>query len=108
MTTVTEVINPNINNDISSVTSFSNFMREHYYACKLEMTTNSNNPVWKCGKFSNIVDAEKFNIEENPNIMMRKIIPSKCANPFNSLELGYLSEKLSFPVELTDFVPVKK
>ncbi len=114
MSSITEAVNSNPNNDISNVSAFSNFMHEYYYACKLNFvnTNEKNQLLWTCGKFSNFVDAEKFNTtvdtSTNTNIILRKIIPSKCANPFTSFEPGYLSDKLNIPIELTNFIPVKK
>ncbi len=84
-----------------STSLFSNFLKEHYYACRLEMPKDYRNIIeWNCAKFENQMDAKKFISENKTNTIVSRIITRKCANPFDSFEPRCLSDIVNFPVKI--------
>lgn len=92
--------------DYAEMLNFSKYLEQQYYSCRLEKQSDTNS-VWKCAKFSNLSDAEKFASETNSNTQLTKIIPYKCGNPFEYFESRVVYDKINFPVEIvkTDIKP---
>lgn len=96
-----------VNNSSTTVESnqstglFSNFLKEHYYACRLEMPKDYRNIIeWNCAKFDSQINAKKFISENKTNTIISRIITRKCANPFDSLEARCISDIVNFPVKI--------
>jgi hypothetical protein len=81
---------------------FSKQMQQYYYSCRLEKQSETNS-VWKCAKFANLPDAEKFVLETNSNTQLTRIIPHKCGNPFEYFENKVVYDKVNYPVEIIKF-----
>lgn len=87
--------------DYQKIFDFSKSLQQYYYSCRLEkLNTNKDNLGWKCAKFYNLADAEKFRIENESATVLTKIIPSKCANIFDNIENRIVFEKINYPVEI--------
>jgi hypothetical protein len=92
-------------NELKELYNFSRTLQQHYYSCRLEKTTNTqvnNSMGWKCAKFSNLTDAEKFITDNTEKTVLTQIIPFKCANPFDIFEVNIVSDKVNFPVEIVN------
>ncbi len=85
--------------DFTEMLNFSKQMQQYYYSCRLEKQPDANS-VWKCAKFANLSDAEKFASETNSNTQLTRIIPHKCGNPFEYFESRVVYDKVNYPVEI--------
>ena len=80
---------------------FSRSLQQYYYSCRLENPDNNKNDFgWKCSKFTNLSEAQKFASENSEKTVLTKIIPAKCGNPFNAFEKNILNDKLIMPIEV--------
>ncbi len=95
--------------DFTEMLNFSKQMQQYYFSCRLEKQSDTNS-VWKCAKFTNLLEAEKFAAETNSNTQLTKIIPHKCGNPFEYFESRVVYDKVNYPVEIIkpDTEPINK
>ncbi len=97
MSTVKETNFTDIN--VKELFDFSKKLQEYYYSCILEKQPDTNG-IWKCAKFSNLSDAEKYREINLPNAVLTKIVPYQCSNPFEYFENKIVYDKVNFPVEI--------
>jgi hypothetical protein len=85
--------------DFKELLNFSKQMQQYYYSCRLDKQSETKS-IWKCAKFTNLPDAEKFALETNSNTVLTKIVPHKCGNPFEYFEKTVVFDKVNYPVEI--------
>ena len=90
-------------NDFTELLDYSRVLQQHYYSCRLEKPTNTQTNdclKWKCAKFTNLADANKFSTENSEQTVLSKIVPFSCGNPFGIFEENIIYRKLNYPIDI--------